>query len=265
MKLKPFFVDALTSALDLGIGKPEDVVKHVTPDVLAAHLPRPLWARLLTACLGAPKVDATLVVETIGIPNLCEHMPAMIIWACIADIAQHSLGKVPEPVVPIVAKPAVAAPAQPRVPLAPPPPEAAPQPVRVSSSAPTPAGPAIPTPSPLSDLVAELEADDRPPVSPASAARARTATSQQRFRSSSTGINRPLGSATARRPQVQASTPPPPRATSRRGATEVTDVDPSETAVDGTGDVPVDDSQLVDWQTEHANSDDDFGDIGRKR
>jgi hypothetical protein len=55
---KAFLVDALTSALDLGLATPDDVVRHVTPDVLAAHLPRPLWARLLTACFGAPHVDA---------------------------------------------------------------------------------------------------------------------------------------------------------------------------------------------------------------
>src|SRR5204862_6963729 len=83
VNLKAFFVATLSSALDLGIASPDDVLRHVTPDVLAIHLPRPLWARLLTACVGAPRVDAQLVVETIGVPNLCEHIPAPIIWACI--------------------------------------------------------------------------------------------------------------------------------------------------------------------------------------
>src|SRR5687767_14006537 len=93
VNLKGFFVDALGTALELGIATPEDVIKYVTPDVLATHLPRPLWARLLTACLGAPKVDAQLVVETIGVPNLCEHVPVNIIWSCIGEIAQRSLGQ----------------------------------------------------------------------------------------------------------------------------------------------------------------------------
>src|SRR5687767_14503109 len=92
---KGFFVAALSSALDLGIATPEDVLRHVTPDVLSLHLPRPLWARLLTAALGAPKVDAQLVVETIGVPNLCEHVPSPIIWACISEIAARSLSGVP--------------------------------------------------------------------------------------------------------------------------------------------------------------------------
>src|SRR5258705_8549608 len=101
MNIKAFFVDALTSALDLNIGTPEDVLRHVTPDVLSFHLPRPLWARLLTACLGAPKLDAQLVVETIGVPNLCEHVPTTIIWSCLTEIAQRVLGgAIPEPITP---------------------------------------------------------------------------------------------------------------------------------------------------------------------
>nr|MDQ3340213.1 hypothetical protein [Myxococcota bacterium] len=96
MNLKAFFVASLQSALDLGIATPDDVLKHVTPDVLANVLPRPLWARLFTACLGAPKVNAQLVVETIGVPNLCEHVPAQLIWACLSEIGNRSLGKTPD-------------------------------------------------------------------------------------------------------------------------------------------------------------------------
>jgi hypothetical protein len=264
VNLKPFLVDALTSALDLKIGRPEDVLRHVTPDVLSIHLPRPLWARLITACLGAPKVDATLIVETIGVPNLCEHIPSHIIWACIADIAAQSLKK-PEKVVeaPVVA----AAPARPtKQPLTPPPPDAAPQPVRAASSGPAVAqGPAIPSPSasPLADIVAELEADLEKPAT-------RRSTTQQRFRSTSTGINRPMGTAGVRRPQVQASAPPA-RTPVRRGETEVSERE-NETSVDGYGrEIAVDDSQLVDWQSDGStasganDNDDDFGDIGRKR
>ena len=252
MNLKAFFVDALQSALELGIGKPDDVVRHVTPDVLSQHLPRPLWARLLTACLGAPRVDAQLVVETIGVPNLCEHIPASIIWACIADIGARSIGKPSDDVVPLVA--AKSTPSG-RVPLAPPPPEAAAPaaPGRASSSSPVP-GPAIPAPAkeqsrePLADLISELEADTPAPPRP------RTATSQ-RFRQSATGINRPLGTAGARRPQAVAT---PARPVARRGGTEADQE--TETAVENGQwagrEIAVDDSQLVDWQAD--SGDDDF-------
>ncbi len=262
MNIKAFFVDALTSALDLGIARPEDVIKYVTPDVLAQHLPRPLWARLLTACLGAPRVDAQLVVETIGIPNLAEHVPSAIIWACIAEVGARSLGKAadvhvaPTPV-PAQKSAPTAMPAQKSAPtpLTPPPPE-----VIAPTSRPTPppmaaVGPSIPAPAnaALADLISELESSEpsQPPV------RGRTPTAQ-RFRQSNTGLGR-LG-ASQRRPQAAAS----PMRSQRRGATEVTDTEAAEVV---SPEIAVDDSQLVDWSTTENTqaSDDDFSDLGRKR
>lgn len=105
MSITLFFVDAFTSALDRGMASANDIIRHVTPDVLAAHLPRNLWARLLTACLGASRVDANTIVDTVGIPNLCEHMPKPLLWTCLAEIAATALGGArlatgPAPVIP---------------------------------------------------------------------------------------------------------------------------------------------------------------------
>ncbi|HMG56818.1 MAG TPA: hypothetical protein VK601_25130, partial [Kofleriaceae bacterium] len=240
MNLKAFFVASLSSALDLGIAVPDDVLRHVTPDVLAANLPRPLWARLLTACVGAARVDAQLVVETIGVPNLCEHVPAPIIWACIAELAARALGGV------VLAVPAQVAPSSrpnlaPTAPVSrpiplptppPPPPEA-----RAAVPAAVSVGPSIPTPG----------VDDGDP------ARSRVPPSQ-RFRQTNTGIGR-LASNNARRPQAQAApvpaAPPPitePLLRVKRGQTESDD---NETFVGGKDDwknaLAVEDEQLVDW------------------
>ncbi len=251
MNVKAFFVDALTSALDLGIAQPDDVLRHVTPDVLAQHLPRPLWARLLTACLGAPRVDAQLVIETIGLPNLAEHIPAQLIWGVIAEVGARSLGHAFE----APARPAIATPPpapKPTQPLtAPPPPE-----VVTSAPRPTPqpmpaVGPDIPAPASaaLADLINELETSEPAPV------RSRTPTAQ-RFRQSNTGIGR-LGSA-QRRPQV-AATPAAGRP-ARRGGTEVSDESVGS-------EIAVDDSQLVDWSSAEQTqaTDEDFSDLNRKR
>jgi hypothetical protein len=268
VNIKAFFVDALTAALDLKIGTPDDVLRHVTPDVLAKHLPRPLWARLLTACLGAPRIDAQLVVETIGIANLCEHIPSTIIWGCVADMGARSLGKsveaaAPTPMPKVTSGRAILAP-PPEVTATGTPPNATPVATGPSVPPPTPAG------EPLSDLISELEQDD----GRASPARSRTSTSN-RFRQSSTGVARGLGN--ARRPQAAAAPVPPaplPRVTSsRRVTTDVVDSEP-ETNVGGSDwggkEISVDDSQLVDWQTDVGSStaitgDDDFSDLGRKR
>jgi hypothetical protein len=260
MNIKAFFVDALTSALDLKIGTPDDVLRHITPDVLAKTLPRPLWSRLLTACLGAPRVDAQLVVETIGIPNLCEHVPASTIWAVIAEIAARSLGK-------DAAAPAanLEKTASGRAILAPPP---------DISNAPTansaPIGP-VP-PAPLSDLLNELEQQgDEQRGNPL---RPRSPTAQ-RFRQSNTSVGGRASLSGARRPQAVAPPAPTslPRPSGRRG-TEVSAEPEPPTAVEtgewASREIAVDDSQLVEWQTDVGSAspitgDDDFSDLGRKR
>jgi hypothetical protein len=267
VNVKAFFGDALGQALELGIGTADDVLRHVTPDVLSTHLPRPLWARLLTACLGAPKVDAQLVVETIGVPNLCEHVPAHIIWACIAEIGARSLGQAFTAAPPIMTRASLSQspsgpPTRPTPPpmssvLAPPPePAAAAGAVAASEKA---------VNQPLAELITELESDERP-ITPQ---RARTPTGQ-RFRQSNTGIGRLGATAQPRRPMATAATPPatPPIASKpRRTGTEADD---AETEAEGwrSKEIAVDDSQLVDWQsseTTQASVDDDFSDIGRKR
>jgi hypothetical protein len=276
MNIKGFFVTALSQALDLGMASPDDVLRHVTPELLAESLPRPLWARLLTACLGAPRVDAQLVVETIGVPNLCEHLPSAVIWNCISEIALRSLGREFVPIAvpthsslgsgPVMTRPAPLA-------MTPPPEERpreapAPRPVAVGPAIPA----ALPTPAAsdsLADVVAALENDDRP----AAPSRARTPTSQ-RFRQANTGIGR-LAANNTRRPQA-ATTPTetvPPVATSgsparshRRGSTEVTDYD-LETDIkdDWKSSLAVEDEQpMVDWSgnSEETQNTDEFG---RKR
>jgi hypothetical protein len=268
VNLKGFFVAALSSALDLGIAVPDDVLRHVTPDVLAAHLPRPLWARLLTACVGAPRVDAQLVVETIGVPNLCEHVPAPIIWACIEELALRALGGV------VVAAPGqLAASSRPNatitsaasrpVPLTtPPPPPAETRPT--PPSMPVAVGPSIPAPA-----AGEPDGEARSRLAPS-----------QRFRQTNTGIGR-LAANNARRPQVPAPAPPPPEPAVaaaaidrgapaprvKRGQTESDYID-SETFVGGKDDwknaLAVEDEQLVDWSA--ADETVTTGDeLGRKR
>lgn len=291
MNLKSFLDTAIASALENGMGTPDDVLRHVTPEVLAAHLPRPLWARLLTACLGAPRVDAQLVIETVGIANLCEHLPVTVMWNCLAEIAQRSLGRefVPLPVsaaLPMaMAMPsAVVAPAADSGPItrpAPlsltPPPEEKPR----TPEAPKPVavGPAIPSPtsSPdsLADVVAALEADASlaVPSSPAPS-RARTPTSQ-RFRQTNTnGIGR-LAANNTRRPQAAVATEPTPTVapaaaaparSPRRGSTEVNDyeVDSDVGRDDWKNTLAVEDEQLVEWSGsgEETQSTDEYG---RKR
>jgi hypothetical protein len=274
--LKAFFVAALSTALDLGIAAPDDVLRHATPDVLATHLPRPLWARIFTACLGAGRIDAQLVVDTVGVTNLCEHVPAQIIWDCIREVAARSLDGVviaapnvrttptaaaligaPAPAAPRSAS-AASAPVSRPMPLSTPPPPPAAEPRPVEARPPVALGPSIPAPT------AETESD-RGRVAPG-----------QRFRPSNTSMGRMATNAgTQRRPQAYATPPepPPPPAPPggdrpgrvRRGQTEA-DFD-LETFVGGKDDwkatLAVEDEQLVDWSASDETVSGD--DLDRKR
>ncbi len=280
MNLKGFLDTALSQALELGMGSPDDVVRHVTPEILADHLPRPLWARLLTACLGAPRVDAQLVIETVGIANLCEHVPVAVMWNCLSEIASRSLGRefvpldvpasAPSAVVSLVDSSPITRPAP--LSMTPPPDE---KPRETPTPRPVALGPSIPSPlassaDSLADVVAALENDERGSMP----TRARTPTSQ-RFRQSNTGIGR-LAANNTRRPQATATEPtptvtsppvPPPGRTARRGSTEVNEFESETVGKDdwkNTLAVDVEEEQLVEWSAagEETQSTDDFG---RKR
>ncbi len=254
MNLKAFFVDALSTALDLGIATPDDVLRHVTSDLLAQHLPRPLWARLLTACVGASRVDAQLVVETVGIPNLCEHIPTGAIWSCLAEVGQRSLGGEVAPR-PAAASAIVTRPAKPNAPLSisgPPPPE----PAKPTPALPPPmTGPSIPVPS---QVVVSASADGLDEERTPGPSHSRTATGS-RFRQTSTNIGR-LAATNQRRPQAAAQTPPAPVSLDpgtdrpargsivRRGETEVeSEVELETSNGDWRNALAVEDEQLVDW------------------
>ncbi|MGE0403168.1 MAG: hypothetical protein AB7T06_41055 [Kofleriaceae bacterium] len=297
MNTKSFFVDALTSALELSIATPFDVIRHVTPDVLAEHLPRPLWARLFTACLGAPTVDAQLIVETIGVPNLCEHIPAPIIWGVIAEIGARSLGQaIPDrPIVankseptpaPMVGSskteptktttPATGVPTTTKRPPAMTPPKplavASPPPVETRTSvtpAPPPPGPSIPSPG-----ASASAGDDEEVRMPA---RARTPTGQ-RFRQTSTNIGRLA--ANQRRPQASAAAPEPPTSATQptptvpnaRGSRPPTEIDVEieteigNSAADWRNAIAIEDDQLVDWSTsEETQTSTDDAAFGKRR
>ena len=281
MNMKSFFVAALQSALDNGVAQNEDLVRHVTPELLAAHLPRPLWARLLTACLGAPNVDATLVVETIGVPNLCEHIPTTVMWTCLAEIGARSLGGELPAFKPRLLPTAT----PPPISLAAPPPENVP--VKTPPPPPPPAmGPGIPAApmkEALADVFADLERDENTVAAPPSApppSRSRTPTgSGNRFRASNTGIGRlaqpaasapgmtPVAAGQPRRPQAVATEPNPMRP--RRAATEVSEYD-VETNVgqeEWKNALAVDDEQLVDWAAseETQTAGEEFEGNGKKR
>jgi hypothetical protein len=87
-----FLLEILGTGLELGVITPEDVLRHVTPDILAHHLPVTLKVKLLEASLAAERMTPSLVVDTIGNEGLAEHAPIGALWACINVCARRPIG-----------------------------------------------------------------------------------------------------------------------------------------------------------------------------
>ena len=86
-----FLYEVLNSGLALEMITPDDVLQHVTPEVLAHHLPISLKARLLQASLNAERMTPKLVVEVVGVEALVEHAPMPVLWACVRACAARQL------------------------------------------------------------------------------------------------------------------------------------------------------------------------------
>lgn len=89
---RKFLADVVKSGLELGTVTHDDVLRHITPEILAHHLPVALKARLLEASLAAEKMTPGLIVETLGVEALAEHSPVGPLWACVAECARRLLG-----------------------------------------------------------------------------------------------------------------------------------------------------------------------------
>jgi hypothetical protein len=89
---RQFLKIAIESGIETGMVAPADVLRHATPDVLASSLPAAQTAKLLKASLAAASMDPQLVVDTLGIDTLAEHLPTNVLWACLADQAGKALG-----------------------------------------------------------------------------------------------------------------------------------------------------------------------------
>jgi hypothetical protein len=87
-----FLQEVLRSGLELGTATADDVLRHITPEILAHHLPVALKTKLLVASLSAERMTPGLIVETLGIEALAEHAPMGVLWACFQECARRVVG-----------------------------------------------------------------------------------------------------------------------------------------------------------------------------
>jgi hypothetical protein len=85
----------LEEGLQIGVLSPEDVLRHITPSVLATDLPPELIADVLQVGIDHDSFSPTLVVNTLGSSKIAEHLPLPILWNCISEAAQEIINDHP--------------------------------------------------------------------------------------------------------------------------------------------------------------------------
>jgi hypothetical protein len=89
---RTFLEQVLRSGLEHGTITPDDIVRHLDPEVLAPNLPSDLTAKLLQAGLKAASMTPALIVDTVGTEALAQHLPMHLVWGCVAECADRALG-----------------------------------------------------------------------------------------------------------------------------------------------------------------------------
>lgn len=82
-----FIKRVLEAGFDTEMLEPSDILGTVTVQILAAHLPPAVKARLIKASLEADVMNAQLIIDTVGFENLAEHIPVHRVWEVIAAAA----------------------------------------------------------------------------------------------------------------------------------------------------------------------------------
>jgi len=77
----------LAAALDNDIMNPEDVLNHITPEILAAHLPPDVMSNVLASSLSAGVMTAEVILRTAGPDVLSRYIPPRVIWKAVEAAA----------------------------------------------------------------------------------------------------------------------------------------------------------------------------------
>lgn len=80
----------LEAALEHEIASSDAVLEHVTPNVLAQHVPPDLMGALLTSALADSSLTPKHVLATLPPKILAEHIPHDLIWGCVAAAAERA-------------------------------------------------------------------------------------------------------------------------------------------------------------------------------
>lgn len=85
-----WFAEILKAGLEERVFGPVDVLAHVTPEILARHLPAEVMSNVLTSALEGGSMTPERVLEAASPEVLAEHIPHEALWACVAEAAERA-------------------------------------------------------------------------------------------------------------------------------------------------------------------------------
>ena len=84
-----WFAELMKAGLEEEIFGARDVLDHVSPEVLAKHMPAELLGQVLDAALSASSMTPERVLETLDPAALARHIPLPLLWACVTAAAER--------------------------------------------------------------------------------------------------------------------------------------------------------------------------------
>ena len=80
----------MAAALDHNVLQPEDVIRHVTPAILAAHLPPDVMSNVLAASLTAGQMTPEVILRSAGPGVLSRYIPPDVLWQAVTEAAKRA-------------------------------------------------------------------------------------------------------------------------------------------------------------------------------
>jgi hypothetical protein len=85
-----WYTEWLQAGLETKILTEADILAHATPAVLIAALPRDILASVLGGAMSSGTSSPAEVVRIVQPARLAEHVPAAILWPCLAAAAERA-------------------------------------------------------------------------------------------------------------------------------------------------------------------------------
>lgn len=85
-----WFSQIFQSGLEFDIFAPNQILSHVTPEVMAKYLPAEVMAKLLQLSLEAGEMTPDGLLKTLSPDLLAEHIPHDVLWKCVVEAVENS-------------------------------------------------------------------------------------------------------------------------------------------------------------------------------